>query len=182
MFVVAKDTTNSCPNGSNCSKNENAREGYSYGVEVGFNQGFWEDKITLGANYTYTQKSTTGKGNSLKENRILSYPEHIANAMFGIYPHSKIDILANALYQSPQWSLDSKTGAYSKSNHIFLVDLKANVRIIDGLQFSLGAYNIFDYNYYLNAGEYMPGRRIFVSLEYKYQDFMAICVRFYPPP
>lgn len=66
------------------------------------------------------------------------------------------------------WSLDSKIGVYSKSNHIFLVDLKANVRIIDGLQFSLGAYNIFDYNYYLNAGEYMPGRRIFVSLEYKY--------------
>ena len=146
MFVKVTDTTNSCPNGKDCSKNENAREGYSYGVEVGFNQGFWEDKITLGANYTYTQKSTTGK-NSIKANRILSYPEHIANVMFGIYPHSKIDILANALYQSPQWSLDSKTGAYSKSNHIFLVDLKANVRIIDGLQFSLGAYNIFDYNY-----------------------------------
>lgn len=130
MFVVATDPTNSCPNGSNCSKNENAREGYSYGVEVGFNQGFWEDKITLGANYTYTQKSTTGKGNSLKANRILNYPEHIANVMLGIYPHSKIDILANASYQSPQWSLDSKTGAYSKSNHIFLVNLKANVRII----------------------------------------------------
>ena len=168
MFVVATDSTNSCPNGSACSKYENAREGYSYGVEVSFTQGFWEDRFTLGANYTYTQKSTTGKGDSVKANRILNYPEHIANVMFGVFPHSKVDILANASYQSPQWSLNSTTGAYSKSNHIFLVDLKANVRIIDGLQFSLGAYNLFDYNYYLNSGEYMPGRRFFVSLEYRY--------------
>ena len=168
MFVVANDSTNSCPNGSACSKYENAREGYSYGVEVGFTQGFWEDRFTLGANYTYTQKSTTGKGDSVKANRILNYPEHIANVMLGVFPHSKVDILANASYQSPQWSLNSTTGAYSKSNHIFLVDLKANVRIIDGLQFSLGAYNVFDYNYYLNSGEYMPGRRFFLSLEYRY--------------
>ena len=168
MFVVASDSTNSCPNGKECSKYENAREGYSYGVEVGFNQGFWEDRITLGANYTYTQKSTTGKSNSIKANRILNYPEHIVNILLGIYPHSKVDILANASYQSPQWSRSNNTGAYTKSNSIFLVDLKANIRIINGLQFSLGAYNIFDYNYYLNAGEYMGGRRFFVSLEYKY--------------
>ena len=168
MFVVATDPTNSCPNGTDCSKYENAREGYSYGVEVGFTQGFWEDRITLGANYTYTQKNTTGKADSIKANRILNYPEHIANVLLGIYPHSKVDILANLTYQSPQWSRSTTTGAYTKSNEIFLMDLKANVRVIDGLQVSLGAYNVFDYNYYLNAGEYMPGRRFFVSLEYKY--------------
>lgn len=168
MFVVATDPTNSCPNGQNCSKYENAREGHSYGVEVGFNQGFWEDRITLGANYTYVQKNTTGKADSIKANRILNYPEHIANVLLGIYPHSKVDILANLTYQSPQWSRSSNTGAYTKSNEIFLMDLKANIRVISGLQFSLGAYNLFDYNYYLNAGEYMPGRRFFVSLEYKY--------------
>ncbi len=168
MFVVADDPTNSCPNGTKCSKYENAREGYSYGVEVGFNQGFWEDRITLGANYTYVQKNTTGKADSVKANRILNYPEHIANVLLGIYPHSKVDILANLTYQSPQWSRSTNTGAYTKSNEIFLMDLKANIRVIDGLQVSLGAYNLFDYNYYLNAGEYMPGRRFFLSLEYKY--------------
>lgn len=170
MFVEVTDTTNSCPNGSQCSKYENAREGYSYGIEVGFTQGFWSDKITLGANYTYMQRDTMkSKSDSVvKANRILNYPEHIANVMLGIFPHNKVDILANASYQSPQWSRNSTTGAYSRSNSIFLVDLKANIRIIDDLQFSLGAYNLFDYNYYLNSGEYMPGRRIFLSLEYKY--------------
>ena len=168
MFVTVDDSTNACPNGKECKRYENAREGYSYGIEVGFNQGFWEDRITLGANYTYVQKNTTGKADSVKANRILNYPEHIANVLLGIYPHSKVDILANLTYQSPQWSRSTNTGAYTKSNEIFLMDLKANVRIIDGLQFSLGAYNLFDYNYYLNAGEYMPGRRFFLSLEYKY--------------
>lgn len=168
MFVTVDDATNACPNGKECKRYENAREGYSYGIEVGFNQGFWEDRITLGANYTYTQKNTTGKGNSVKTDKTLNYPNHIANVLLGIYPHSKVDILANASYQSAQWSYDSKKSVFSKSSNIFLVDLKANVRIIDGLQFSLGAYNLFDYNYYLNAGEYMPGRRFFLSLEYKY--------------
>ena len=173
MFVVANDATNSCPNGSGCSKYENARNGYSYGVEVGFNQGFWEDRITLGANYTYQQKQghrslNRNRLTGSKANRILNYPEHIANVLLGIYPHSKVDILANLTYQSPQWSRSSTTGAYTKSHSIVLMDLKANIRVIDGLQFSLGAYNLFDYNYYLNVGEYMPGRRFFVSLEYKY--------------
>lgn len=161
-----------CSSPSNgCTKLENVRNGYSYGVEVGFSQGFWSDKITLGANYTYQQKAAyrnTDKNNKFtgnKFNRILNYPEHIANAMLSLTPFSQWDLIANLTYQSPQWSYNN---GYSKNHSVFLVDLKTNLRIVEGLQFSLGVSNVFDALYYYSEGYYMPGRRIFLSLEYKY--------------
>ena len=162
-----------CSNSTNCSKLENVRNGYSYGVEVGFSQGFWSDKITFGANYTYQQKQgyrniRNNKFEGGKINRIVDYPEHIANAMLSLTPFSQWDLIANLSYQSPQWSYDAKTGAYTKNRSIFLVDLKTNLRIIDGLQLSLGVSNVFDALYYYSDGYYMPGRRIFLGLEYQY--------------
>lgn len=165
MLVELSDPTNSCIAGSGCYKLTNAKEGYSYGVEVSFNQGFWEDRINLGLNYTYMQKITNAIFNpsGTKLYKILNYPNHIVNLNFSISPISKIDLIANATYQSPQWISEN-----IKNKHIFLLDFKANYRIIDSLQFSLGAYNLLDANYYYSEGSYMPGRRIFLNLEYKY--------------
>lgn len=167
MFVQTNDVSNACPNGASCSKFINAKEGYSYGVEVGFMQGFWDDKIKFGANYTYTQKKTTG-AHFTNYDRILNYPNHIANAHFSISPIRVLDFILNVSYHSPRWSYSTTTGNYTQSIDIFLLDLKLNYRIISGLEASVGAYNLLDYNYYFNAGEYMPGRRIFVGLEYKF--------------
>lgn len=167
MFVQTKDVSNACPNGVSCSKFINAKEGYSYGVEVGFMQGFWDDKIKFGANYTYTQKKTTG-AHFTNYDRILNYPNHIANAHFSISPIRDLDFILNDSYHSPRWSYSTTTGNYTQSIDIFLLDLKLNYRIIFGLEASVGAYNLLDYNYYFNAGEYMPGRRIFAGLEYRF--------------
>lgn len=57
---------------------------------------------------------------------------------------------------------------YAQNNDIFLLDLKLNYRVINGLQLSLGAYNLLDRNYYYGAGYYMAGRRVFASIEYKF--------------
>lgn len=167
MFVQTNDVSNACPNGASCSKFINAKEGYSYGVEVSFMQGFWDDKIKFGANYTYTQKKTTG-AHFTNYDRILNYPNHIANAHFSISPIRVLDFILNASYHSPRWSYSNTTGNYTQSIDIFLLDLKLNYRIISGLEASVGAYNLLDYNYYFNAGEYMPGRRIFAGLEYRF--------------
>lgn len=168
-----------CISGTNCYKLENAKEGYSYGVEVGINQGFWEDKINLGLNYTYTERKTTNsKGSSygVDGSRILDYPNHILNFSFMTTPVKFFDIIAYLTYQSPQWygiggSRNTPNTSYGKNGHIWLVDLKVNLRPIESVpdfQLSLGAYNLFDKNYYYGSDYYQAGRRILLGVEYKY--------------
>ncbi len=153
-------------NGGNqyCYYYLNINEGYSYGVELALTQGFWEDRIQLGANYTYTQKVTSAESNNgVRIGKILNYPNHIANLNFLITPIPQLDFILNMTYQSAMWTTQT-----TKNKSVFLADLKLNYRIIDGLQASLGAYNVLDANYYYQVGYYMPGRRIFLNLEYKY--------------
>lgn len=162
-----------CSAENDCKKLINAKEGYSYGVEVGLSQGFLDDKITLGANYTFTERKTTNaKGSSygVDGSRILDYPNHIFNFSFMTTPVRFFDIIAYLTYQSPQWDVDSNNN-YVKNNHIWLVDLKVNLRPIESVpdfQLSLGAYNLFDKNYYYGSDYYQAGRRILLGVEYKY--------------
>lgn len=168
-----------CASGSSCFKLVNAREGYSYGVEVGVSQGFLDDKINLGLNYTYTERKTTNsKGSSygVDGSRILDYPNHILNASFITTPIKYFDIIAYLTYQSPQWygnggSKNSSATSYGKNGHIWLMDLKVNLRPIESLPsflLTLGAYNLFDKNYYYGSDLYQAGRRIIMGVEYKY--------------
>ena len=170
-----------CISGNNCYKLENAKEGYSYGVEVGVNQGFWEDKINLGLNYTFTERKTTNKKGSsygVDGSRILDYPNHILNFSFMTTPVRFFDIIAYLTYQSPQWygvksgsGKSATTSGYGKNGHIWLVDLKVNLRPIESIpdfQLSLGAYNLFDKNYYYGSDYYQAGRRILMGVEYRY--------------
>ena len=169
MLSSVADTTNSCVRGNNCQKMINVETGYSYGVEVGFSQGFWSDKIVFGANYTYQAKKANKNSSDYNiKGKILNYPEHIANAMLSLTQFSQWDLIANLTYQSPQWDYSSNSITYTKIKSTLLVDLKTNLRIIDGLQLSLGVSNVFDALYYYSEGYYMPGRRIFLSVEYKY--------------
>ncbi|WP_241993672.1 TonB-dependent receptor [Helicobacter sp. MIT 05-5293] len=173
MLISVEDTSNSCNEGSNCTKLTNAKEGYSYGAEIALNQGFWQDRINLGINYSYVQRKATNKDGTsygVDGSRILDYPNHIANVTFLINPWKPLDVIANATYQSPQWYTSGKGASmtYAQNNDIFLLDLKLNYRVINGLQLSLGAYNLLDRNYYYGAGYYMAGRRVFASIEYKF--------------
>ena len=162
-----------CISGTGCYKLENAKEGYSYGVEVGVNQGFLDDRINLGLNYTFTERKTTNKKGSsygVDGSRILDYPNHILNFSFMTTPVKLFDIIAYLTYQSPQWSVDNND-KYVKNNHIWLVDLKVNLRPIESVpdfQLSLGAYNLFDKNYYYESDYYQAGRRILLGVEYRY--------------
>ena len=173
MMISISMPDNSCTQGNRCTQLVNAKEGYSYGVEVGFNQGFLDDKISFGANYTYVERKTTSKEGSsygVDGSRILDYPNHIFNFSFMTTPTKYFDIIAYLNYQSPQWDTDNN-GNYVKNGHIWTADLKVNLRPISSVptfQLSLGAYNLFDKNYYYGSDYYQAGRRILLGVEYRY--------------
>ena len=96
MFVTKEGyagcTSPSSNNGRGCTKLENVDQGYSYGVELALSQGLFDDKLTLLANYTYTDQyvdyESNGRGDREHYNRILYYPKHIANAQIIFTPHT----------------------------------------------------------------------------------------------
>ena len=168
-----------CISGNTCTKLINAKEGYSYGIEVGFTQGFLDDRISFGANYTYIERKITnsqGSSYGVDGSRILDYPNHIINANFMTTPTKHFDIIAYLNYQSPQWygiggSRNSPDTSYGKNGHIWTMDLKVNLRPMPSVptfQLSLGAYNLFDKNYYYGSDYYQAGRRILMGIEYRY--------------
>lgn len=172
-------STTGCISGNNCYKLENVKEGYSYGLEVGVNQGFLDDKINLGLNYTFVERKTTntqGSSYGVDGSRILDYPNHIVNFNFIATPVKMFDVIVYVNYQSPQWygiggGRNQPNTSYGKNGHIWTADVKVNLRPIESvptLQFSLGAYNIFDYNYYYGSDYYQAGRRFLLGVEYKY--------------
>lgn len=106
MLISVADPSNGCPEGNSCAKLVNAKEGYAYGAEIALNQGFWEDRINLGVNYSYVERKTTntaGSGYGVDGSRILDYPNHIANATLLINPWKPLDMIVNATFQSKQW-------------------------------------------------------------------------------
>lgn len=169
MLIAAAMPDNTCSAGTNCVRLENAKEGYAYGAEVSLKQGFLDEKIFFNVNYTYTQRKATnpnGSSYGVDGSRILDYPNHIANANLVVSPIKQFDFIANATFQSKQWY--ASNGIYAQNNDIFLLDIKFNYRPIQSLQFSLGAYNLLDRNYYYGSGYYQAGRRILAGVEYKF--------------
>ena len=173
MLISVGMPNNTCSAGTNCTRLENAKEGYAYGFEAGVQQGFYDETIVLGANYAYVQKKATNSNGSsygVDGSRILDYPNHIVNASVLLAPIKQVDVIGQATFQSKQWyTVRSGTNiSYAQNHDIFLVDLKANYRPIQSLQLSLGAYNLLDKNYYYGSGYYMAGRRFMASVAYQF--------------
>lgn len=169
MLMSVPDGSGSCIVGVNCQKLINTKEGYSYGAEVFFSKSFTDDVVTLGFNYTYTQKKTTNEDSSnygIDGKKILDYPNHMFNANFLLKPTKQIDFITLVSYQSQAYTLANN--AYTKINDIFLVDVKLNYRFYKDWQGSFGVTNLFDKNYYYGAYNYMAGRRFLASVEYTF--------------
>ncbi|ALV64264.1 TonB-dependent receptor plug domain-containing protein [Campylobacter fetus] len=152
-----------------CSMLDNANGGYSYGFELSAEQKLFNDRVNIGANYTYTQKETSADANNgVKLTKIQDYPNHIANAFIAYSPINKVDLILSGTYRSAQWTYDEITGYENENDDVFLMDLKANFRPYKSVELSVGATNLLDENYQYNGGYYMAGRRFFVTAEYKY--------------
>lgn len=172
-LIAVPDSSNSCIAGANCQKLINAKEGYAYGVEFSIQQNFWEDKLSLLANYSFVKKEITQKDKQ-KENagkfkvdgsKITGYPEHIFNFNLAFSPIADLRFNLNSTYQAGIYEIIDNQ--YKQINAIFLTDLKASYKI-KGVEISAGVENIFDGNFYYGDGYYLSGRRYFVSLGYSY--------------
>lgn len=154
---------------SYCTRQVNADEGFNYGLELSFNQALFDNRLSFGANYTYTNSKVTSHGSSTNNganSRILNYPTQLANANITYKPIKQVDIIAYYTYQGKRYILDGTN--YSTMPNIALLDVKINYRPIDALQLSLGASNVLDKLYYYSTSAYMAGRRIYASIEYKF--------------
>ena len=177
MIVDTRVASNLCSNpqtsngsGSYCTRQINADKGFNYGVEVAFNQSLFNDILSFGANYTFTDSKQTrmaGGAHFGKDSRILNYPTHLLNANIIYKPINSLDLILYATYQGKRWAENRTNNAYYTQPAVFLMDLKVNFRPIESLQLSIGAYNVLDKDYY-DANYMIPGRRIYASLEYKY--------------
>lgn len=168
-----------------CLQYQNVDRGYSYGGEVFAKQGFWGDKLILGANWSYIQRKTYNRdsyGNRTYTTEFTTHPRQNINLSALIAPRKEYDIALNGSVQTSRYArmaVRDATNAiidydYVKILTVVYADLVANYYLKDNLKLSLGAYNLFDRNYNYTASTTgasvggLPGRRVFAGFEYNY--------------
>lgn len=168
-----------------CFQYQNVDRGYSYGGEVFAKQGFFGDKLILGANWSYIQRKTYNRddyGNRTYTTEFTTHPRQNINLSALIAPRKEYDIALNGSVQTSRYArmaVRDATNAiidydYVKILTVVYADLVANYYLKDNLKLSLGAYNLFDRNYNYTASTTgasvggLPGRRVFAGFEYNY--------------
>lgn len=177
----------SAPNGTApnqyCLQYQNVDRGYSYGGEVFAKQGFFGDKFTLGANWSYIQRKTYNRdnyGNRTYTTEFTTHPRQNINLSALIAPRKEYDIALNGSVQTSRYArVNLGTSAapiydYVRIPTVVYFDVVANYYLKDNLKLSLGAYNMLDRNYNYTASTTgasaggLPGRRVFAGFEYNY--------------
>ncbi len=179
MFVektlTGADATCTSPDGKKCYQKVNAKSGYTYGGEIGVQQGFFaNDLLVLGANYSYIQKRAKGVGlddyDGADGKKILDYPNHIANAKIAIRPLKNLEFIALGTLESARYYADGN-GGYVKGANYYSVDLSARYELVRGFNVSVGVTNLTDrdnYSGYLGESYHFAGRQWFVGVDYRY--------------
>lgn len=158
-----------------CYQNVNAKSGYTWGGEIGIEQGFFADNLlVLGANYSYIQKKAKDVGlddySGADGKKILDYPNHIANAKIAVKPLKSLEFIALGTLESARYYADG-SGDYEKGANFFTVDLSARYEFAPGLNVTVGVTNLTDRDNYSGiVGEsyHFAGRQWFAGFEYKY--------------
>lgn len=192
MVITVRTDGTKCdtPSGSGastyCYQYQNADVGYIYGGEAFVKQGLFNDKLVLGANWSYTQRKSynyDNYGNRTTTTEFVTHPRQNINVSVLVAPRKEYDLSLSGSVQTSRYASvavrDTATNTitgydYVKIPTIVYMDLVANYYLKDNLKLSLGAYNLFDrnYNYSSSATSVytggLPGRRVFTSLEYRY--------------
>lgn len=173
-MVVRTSVIGGCSNPTNgmCYKNVNADTGYTYGGEIAFEQGFFNnDALIIGANYSYIQEKAEGSAVSRAGTRITSYPNHMFNAKIAVKPISKLEFVGLSTLESPKyWAYGA---SYYKDPNYFTLDIKANYEIDKGFSVNVGVLNLTDRDNFTwwetpRARLHFAGRRWFAGFEYQY--------------
>ena len=179
-MIVATQVDSSLCDSNTCYQYENAKDGYSWGAEAFVKQGFFSDKLTLGANYSYIQRKSSiskrrGEGTKGDTREFTTHPRQNINISALIAPRKEYDIGLNGSVQTSRWAYNSTENDYVKLPTVVYFDLVANYYLKENLKLSVGAYNLFDKNYNYESSDYdgasaggLPGRRVFAGFEYHY--------------
>lgn len=146
------------------------------GAEASIKQGFWDDKLVLGANWTYLHRKTNQylRGNKTGSREFTTHPRQNINFNILIAPNRYFDVNLMGSVQTSRWAYRSQYEDYVKLPTVFYFDLVANYYVTNAFKLTFGAYNLFDrnYNYNSNANTAsaggLPGRRIFAGFEYRF--------------
>lgn len=154
-----------------CFQNTNIDKGYSYGAELGVEQGLLENNaLVVGANYSYIQRKAEGPAVSAAgAKKILDYPNHMFNAKVAIKPSAKLEFIGLSTFESARYYVQGTE--YEKNNNYFTLDLSANYELEKGFIISAGVLNFTDRDNYINyksAANHLAGRRYVVGFDYTY--------------
>lgn len=151
--------------GTAVSQSRNVGKGEYYGVELAVNAQA-SDTLSLGANYTWTERDFTDP--SINDFEATGVPRHKAFAWVSWEPLEGVTILPSIEIASDRWTVNSagttyyRTGAYVQGN------LRIDYEVIDGVVLGAGIRNAFDDNYTLTDGFPEPGRSFFLSARARY--------------
>lgn len=165
---------------SYCYRYENAKDGWSVGAEVSIKQGFWDDKLVLGANWTYIHRVTNrynNNGTKAGSREFTTHPRQNINFNILFAPSKYFDVNLMGSVQTSRWAYRANTDDYVSIPTVFYFDLVANYYVTNAFKLTFGAYNLFDRNYNYstsatgNSSAFvggLPGRRVFAGFEYRF--------------
>lgn len=191
MIYEVSDTTNAgCTTPSSndgfsgaCMRYKNAAQGYSFGAEAYVKQGFFDDTLTLGANYSFIERRSYDRdtnGDKTRTREFFLHPKHYVNLSAFIVPAKEYNIafMGTILPKHKRYTNYTNNTTETIATVAYF-DVEANYYLKENLKLTFGAYNLFDKDYIFNgvveasinhprqaAG--IPGRRIFGGIEYSY--------------
>lgn len=167
---VAGDCTEK-QNSGLCLQNYNASQGYTYGGEVGVEQGLLANMLVLGANYSYIHKKAKGSSsdNVAAGTKITDYPNHMFNASVKIKPSQKLEFVGLSTLESARYYTSGSE--YVRNNNYFSLDFSVNYELEKGFVANAGVMNLTDRDNYViwsSSESHLAGRRWFAGFDYKY--------------
>lgn len=189
MIISTRVSSNACSNplGTNpnqyCLQYQNANIGNIIGGEIYAKKSFFDDVLTLGLNWTYVQRKSfnyDNNGNKTATQEFTTHPRQFINFNALFAPQKEWNISLMGSVQTSRFAMINLGNAQTPNyDYVWLptvvyFDIAGTYFITDSLKLSLGAYNVLDKNYNYSSSTTsaatggLPGRRVFVGLEYKF--------------
>ncbi len=152
-------------NETSVSQSRNVGKGEYYGVELAVSAQA-SDALSLGANYTWTERDFTDP--SVLAFEATGVPRHKAFAWVNWEPLPGLSILPSVEIASDRWTVNTAGTRYYRTGAYVQANLRLDYEVIDGVVLGAGVRNAFDDSYTLTDGFPEAGRSFFLSARARY--------------